>query len=629
MRFPAWRPPLVFAVIAACVSASHADPVPFFNTVVDPGPGVGESASLVIDREGNPHISYYDATTGNLMYATRSGLTWTIETADPGELAGTQSSIAVDSNNEPRIAYILGITGGLRYIEKSAGVWGASIQVDGTTLFQYPSLALDADDNPRISYSQQPPNNDSKFAERNLGVWATQTITFTAGGRSDLEISEDGTPRLTLYRGGADTDVRLFERGLDGTWTNRGVSSIFVAAGEWNSLALDSRGHFFVSYFHQTSDQLMFAELLPDESINPVVIDVPIFNPVGMWNSIARSMNGDLHISYMGEELLKYARRENGNWDIQTVDPLRGTGSHTSIAVGPQGNPAIAYRDDNVGALKFSDSNVHVASPGGGEVWPVGAMRTVEWVGGGSVTLFLSTDGGQSYQSIGSGIHNHAIPIRVPHSPTRFARIRISREQSPQSVAESDSFFTIESSVSLLNFQVARATEGGGAIVQWNTSPGPEDLAGYRLDRREGDVWITIAALTQSTRFEDFSAAPGTRYRLYAVNGFGMEQLLGEAALAQTTALSAWPIPYAGGSLNISFATGSGLGGSNGRASVALYDVTGRLVRSLADGMFPAGIHDVTWDGRDAGGMRVPGGVYFVRSISAGEETKLKVVVVE
>ena len=51
---------------------------------------------------------------------------------------------------------------------------------------------------------------------------------------------------------------------------------------------------------------------------------------------------------------------------------------------------------------------------------------------------------------------------------------------------------------------------------------------------------------------------------------------------------------------------------------VALYDVQGRLVRTLVDGTRAAGRHSVDWDGADDAGRRVASGVYFYR-LSAGE----------
>ena len=48
---------------------------------------------------------------------------------------------------------------------------------------------------------------------------------------------------------------------------------------------------------------------------------------------------------------------------------------------------------------------------------------------------------------------------------------------------------------------------------------------------------------------------------------------------------------------------------------VAVYDATGRRIRSLVQGERPAGVVDATWDGLDANGVRVAAGVYFVRAV--------------
>jgi hypothetical protein len=53
---------------------------------------------------------------------------------------------------------------------------------------------------------------------------------------------------------------------------------------------------------------------------------------------------------------------------------------------------------------------------------------------------------------------------------------------------------------------------------------------------------------------------------------------------------------------------------------VTVYDVTGRLVKVLADGHMESGPQTRIWQGRDSGGRQVPSGVYYVRMI-AGEKT--------
>jgi len=49
---------------------------------------------------------------------------------------------------------------------------------------------------------------------------------------------------------------------------------------------------------------------------------------------------------------------------------------------------------------------------------------------------------------------------------------------------------------------------------------------------------------------------------------------------------------------------------------VEVYDMTGRLVRVLADEMRTSGEHSVIWDGRDSAGSRVASGTYFCKMSS-------------
>jgi hypothetical protein len=58
-------------------------------------------------------------------------------------------------------------------------------------------------------------------------------------------------------------------------------------------------------------------------------------------------------------------------------------------------------------------------------------------------------------------------------------------------------------------------------------------------------------------------------------------------------------------------------------AELSLYDVRGRLVRTLIDEMRPAGLNEVDWDGRDNRGRGAASGTYFAR-LKAGAQTDVK-----
>ena len=51
----------------------------------------------------------------------------------------------------------------------------------------------------------------------------------------------------------------------------------------------------------------------------------------------------------------------------------------------------------------------------------------------------------------------------------------------------------------------------------------------------------------------------------------------------------------------------------DGAIELDVYDVSGRLVRTLFHGQLPAGMHSEIWDGRDGSGRPLASGVYLVR----------------
>jgi hypothetical protein len=66
-----------------------------------------------------------------------------------------------------------------------------------------------------------------------------------------------------------------------------------------------------------------------------------------------------------------------------------------------------------------------------------------------------------------------------------------------------------------------------------------------------------------------------------------------------------------------------------GLVQLAIYDVQGRLVRSLVSESLTAGEHNRTWDGRTDGGSPAASGVYFARMISGEKAASTKVMLVK
>ncbi len=70
-----------------------------------------------------------------------------------------------------------------------------------------------------------------------------------------------------------------------------------------------------------------------------------------------------------------------------------------------------------------------------------------------------------------------------------------------------------------------------------------------------------------------------------------------------------------------------GLPQPGGHVSLRVYDVSGRLVRTLVDGELPPGRHSSRWDGRDDAGTPVASGVYFYMLDAPGFSARGKGIV--
>jgi hypothetical protein len=142
-------------------------------------------------------------------------------------------------------------------------------------------------------------------------------------------------------------------------------------------------------------------------------------------------------------------------------------------------------------------------------------------------------------------------------------------------------------------------------------------VVGWHVDRiLDGErVRLTASPLSAgSRRFTsqlDDDPSQG-RYLLTALHPFGVSSEPGQTSVAAATSTRlalypAHPNP-APGMATIGFALPR-----QENVRLLVYDVAGRLVRTLVDGQVSAGEGVKIWDGRDDGGAQVADGVYFYR----------------
>jgi hypothetical protein len=200
--------------------------------------------------------------------------------------------------------------------------------------------------------------------------------------------------------------------------------------------------------------------------------------------------------------------------------------------------------------------------------------------------------------------------------------------------------------------QLSSGSTNESVMLLW-TAPGDDSLSGTAttFDLRMSTTWPTEQTFEQGVRISWAPApgspgtrqnvtvsglAPGTTY-YFAIrtrddvgNWSRMSNVLvatpgSVAGLPQTYTLAFLPPapnPARGATtLRLSLP-------EPGRVTVDAYDIVGRHVRRLVDGVQPAGMTALTWDLTNAEGRRLPAGTYFVRADLAGTVFQHRMVVV-
>ncbi len=245
-----------------------------------------------------------------------------------------------------------------------------------------------------------------------------------------------------------------------------------------------------------------------------------------------------------------------------------------------------------------------VLSPKGGEVWNVGANEKITWEGKDYADLYISTDGGNTWNEIAENLQPpedtnlNTFTFRVPHIPTRYAMVKVVKHwRSPSEIkdaARSDSFFTIRSTINLLKFE-AESENNNKVKLTWNTDPGPDVLEGYNLYRikTNGTREKINTAPIKTLSYEDTKSADITGYELGAVNGLGEEYRIGEVEFyTMKKPLEITP-SIVNGKVTIRYFVPDNFSHTPQKVSVSIYSINGQLVKNIYSGMAKHGTHSI------------------------------------
>lgn len=320
---------------------------------VDASEGVGEYTSLVLDAADRPHISYYDATNGNLKYVHFNSSSWQVETVDSTGDVGYDTSLALDASSQPHISYFDTINDDLKYAHFNGSAW-LTETVDSAGLVGYDTaLALDAAGQPHISYLDGS-NSCLKYAYFDGIAWQVEVVGSGWGYDTALALDAASRPHISYCLSGGPygcTDLKYVH--FDGAmWQVQTVDSA-GDVGESSSLTLSSSGWPHISYRDITNNALKYAHF--DGSIWQIET-VDSIGDVGYDTSLALDTSDQPHISYFDwtNDDLKHAHFDGNAWQVQTVDGTGDVGANTSLALDGIGRAHISYYDVGNRDLKYA-----------------------------------------------------------------------------------------------------------------------------------------------------------------------------------------------------------------------------------------------------------------------------------
>jgi hypothetical protein len=255
-------------------------------------------------------------------------------------------------------------------------------------------------------------------------------------------------------------------------------------------------------------------------------------------------------------------------YSIDGEQVFSGTSNATPVTCGVFSRALLAVRE----ALGDAVEGIHVNETETGS-------QNVPALGPANVAGGFAGDGVLSRIELQNAVFRTARPGHVDPSNYLF---------DPLVVPDSPAYFTMQ------GYGVANVASAGRAIdalLGRAAMPKRADVDAWiaSIDVIRDSVWPPPTyASGASPAASIASADPGSESR-----GFALEQN-GPNPFAAATAIR-FRIPAAS------------------KVRLEVFDVSGRLVKVLAEGKYPAGVHAVAWDKRDAAGRAASAGVYFYR----------------
>lgn len=578
---------------------------------------------LVLDGLGHPRIVYIASS--DLKYACWDGADWSYVTIYHSSSLTGLLDLVLDDDEYPHIAYCT-----FRVADSLTSYYYTYFDENGQhfcpifeTSFaaQYISLDLAADRTPHVSLGYMP----YCYAYWDGELWYLER----APGFGDIAF--DGAGRPTVATCWTNDELTLAVR-ESGGWTEETVDA--DVSSKMASLAYDSLNHPHISYYDSDADDLRYA--YHDGSAWHVEI-LDTEGDVGNYNSLALDSDDLPHIAYYDatEDDLVYTYYAGGEWHREVVDSVGGVKLYASLTLDSYDRPHISYNNDTLGAVMYArpvNEFFHLVWPERDELVE-GPSLTLNWQDHeipdlDSYTLLWARNPDfNDYEEI-TGIEESEYLLEGLEDGDRiWWRVKsVDESEDEQWAEEMDWFFDVELGGGVDIVDMGAKPTDAGVLVNWRFEGGePVGMEIWRSDDGGEPVALPGGPLPGSaSRYLDRKVTPGVEYiyRLEVTEADGTVTRFGPTEAVKISlpdielTLAAFPNP-ATDTVTIRCDLPE-----DGRVELAVFDLAGRRVATLAEGEVAAGRHEAVWDCAD-----VKPGVYLCRLETTGGNSTERLVV--
>ncbi len=336
------------------------------NQVIDSAGDVGQYSSIVYDYFADtltryPSIAYYDTTQGNVKYAFYDGAVWTVETVDSAGDVGRHVSL-YSEGGDPYVSYYDATNGDLKTaVRLRLGGWVVETVDSAGNVGEWSSVAWDRYARPGIAYFDRT-NWSLKYAAKDSGVWQIETVdTGGVGPYCSLVYTPDNEPYIS-YWDAHNGDLKFaWHDGV--TWHTETVDASAATTGLYSSLVLDANDLPHIAYWDRTSKDLKYAY---HDGVGWNIEVVDSSGNVGRHCSLDIDRLGRSFISYYYEwgaaintmHDLRVAQRDfSGTWTVTQAHTEGHTGTYSSVVADPTGILHISFYNSLTGDLVYLRSD--------------------------------------------------------------------------------------------------------------------------------------------------------------------------------------------------------------------------------------------------------------------------------